>query len=289
MQGKIGIIGGSGLYDIEKIQSPNRVKVKTPFGDPSDDYVTGELEGVEVVFLARHGKGHRILPSEINYRANIYGMKKLGVDRIISISACGSLKNELKPLDIVIPDQIVDRTNYGRRMTFFGDGIVAHIQFAEPFCPELSQLLYEAGHEAGATMHFGGTYLNMEGPQFSTKAESNLYRSWGMDIIGMTNLAEAKLSREAEMCFATLACVTDYDCWHMEDEVETVSVEMIVKNLLKNVETSKDILRNVLLKLGKVRDCVCANALKDSIVTRPDAIPVETKKKLELIIGKYIK
>jgi len=289
MQGKIGIIGGSGLYDIEKIQSPNRVKVKTPFGDPSDDYVTGELEGVEVVFLARHGKGHRILPSEINYRANIYGMKKLGVDRIISISACGSLKNELKPLDIVIPDQIVDRTNYGRRMTFFGDGIVAHIQFAEPFCPELSQLLYEAGHEAGATMHFGGTYLNMEGPQFSTKAESNLYRSWGMDIIGMTNLAEAKLSREAEMCFATLACVTDYDCWHMEDEVETVSVEMIVKNLLKNVETSKDILRNVLLKLGKVRDCVCVNALKDSIVTSPDVIPVETKKKLELIIGKYIK
>ena len=289
MQGKIGIIGGSGLYDIEKIQSPNRVKVKTPFGDPSDDYVTGELEGVEVVFLARHGKGHRILPSEINYRANIYGMKKLGVDRIISISACGSLKNELKPLDIVIPDQIVDRTNYGRRMTFFGDGIVAHIQFAEPFCPELSQLLYEAGHEAGATMHFGGTYLNMEGPQFSTKAESNLYRSWGMDIIGMTNLAEAKLSREAEICFATLACVTDYDCWHMEDEVETVSVEMIVKNLLKNVETSKDILRNVLLKLGKVRDCVCVNALKDSIVTSPDVIPVETKKKLELIIGKYIK
>ena len=289
MQGKIGIIGGSGLYDIERIQSPNRVKVKTPFGDPSDDYVTGELEGVEVVFLARHGKGHRILPSEINYRANIYGMKKLGVDRIISISACGSLKNELKPLDIVIPDQIVDRTNYGRRMTFFGDGIVAHIQFAEPFCPELSQLLYEAGHEAGATMHFGGTYLNMEGPQFSTKAESNLYRSWGMDIIGMTNLAEAKLSREAEMCFATLACVTDYDCWHMEDEVETVSVEMIVKNLLKNVETSKDILRNVLLKLGKVRDCVCVNALKDSIVTSPDVIPVETKKKLELIIGKYIK
>jgi 5'-methylthioadenosine phosphorylase len=289
MQGKIGIIGGSGLYDIEKIQSPNRVKVKTPFGDPSDDYVTGELEGVEVVFLARHGKGHRILPSEINYRANIYGMKKLAVERIISVSACGSLKEELKPLDIVVPSQFVDRTNHGREMSFFGSGVVAHIQFADPVCPHLSKELYDAGVKAGASMHLGGTYINMEGPQFSTKAESYLYRSWGMDIIGMTNLAEAKLAREAEICYATLACITDYDCWHMDQAVESVSIEMIIQNLLKNVDVSKRIVRSVLPELTKKRDCVCASALKDAIITRPNAIPAKKKKELELIIGKYIK
>jgi len=287
--GRIGIIGGSGFYNIEGIKEVKKVKVTTPFGDPSDEFITGTLEGKEVVFLARHDKGHKLLPSKINYQANIYGMKKLGVERIISVSACGSLKEELKPLDIVIPDQFVDRTNQARRMTFFGDGIVAHIQFAEPTCHDLSRALYEAGNEVGATMHLGGTYLNMEGPQFSTKAESKLYRSWDMDIIGMTNLAEAKLAREAEICYATLACITDYDCWHIEETSETVSVDMIIKNLCSNVEVSKNILKAVLPKLDKNRKCSCASALKDSIVTRPESIPADTKKKLDLIIGKYIR
>ena len=289
MSGKIGIIGGSGFYNIEGIKSVKEIRVKTPFGDPSSEYVTGMLEGAEVVFLARHDKGHRILPSEINYRANIYGMKKLGVERIISVSACGSLKEELKPLDIVVPSQFVDRTNSGRDMTFFGNGIVAHIQFADPVCPHLSKELYDAGIKAGASMHLGGTYVNMEGPQFSTKAESRLYRSWGMDIIGMTNLAEAKLAREAEMCYATLACITDYDCWHMDQAIESVSVEMIIQNLLKNVDVSKKIVKSVLPKLLKKRTCSCEHALKDSIITRPDAIPAKVKKDLELIIGKYVK
>ncbi|MDP3804354.1 MAG: S-methyl-5'-thioadenosine phosphorylase [Candidatus Omnitrophota bacterium] len=289
MKARIGIIGGSGFYNIEGIKKIKSIEVKTPFGKPSDKFVCGVLEGIEVVFLTRHGVGHRVLPSEINYRANIYGMKKLGVGRIISVSACGSLKEELKPLDIVIPDQFLDRTNYGRRMTFFGDGIVAHIQFAEPVCPNLSKSLYDAGRKAGADMHLGGTYVNMEGPQFSTKAESNLYRAWGMAIIGMTNLAEAKLAREAEICYATLACITDYDCWRMDQVCETVSLEMIMQNLLKNVDVSKNILKIVLPKLSEAKTCGCAAALKNSIVTRPKFIPAETKKKLELIIGKYIK
>lgn len=289
MNGKIGIIGGSGFYNIDGIKDVKAIEVKTPFGDPSDKFVCGVLEGVEVVFLARHGVGHKALPGEINYCANIYGMKKLGVERIISVSACGSLKEELKPLDIVIPDQFLDRTNSGRRMTFFGDGIVAHIQFAEPVCGHLSKALYDAGETAKAKMHLGGTYVNMEGPQFSTKAESHLYRSWGMDIIGMTNLAEAKLAREAEICYATLACITDYDCWRMDKTCKTVSLEMIIGNLLKNVDVSKNILKIVLPKLSNTRKCACATALKDSIVTRPQFISVDTKKKLELIIGKYIK
>lgn len=289
MSGKIGIIGGSGFYNIDGMKNIKKAKVKTPFGEPSSEFVTGELEGRRIVFLARHDKGHRILPSEINYRANIYGMKKLGVERIISVSACGSLKEELKPLDIVVPLQFVDRTNYGREMTFFGSGVVAHIQFAEPVCPYLSSALYEAGTKLGANMHLGGTYLNMEGPQFSTKAESYLYRAWGMDIIGMTNLAEAKLAREAEICYATLACITDYDCWHMDQAVESVSIEMIIQNLCKNVDTAKNIVKTVLNKLGDKRTCICASALKDSIVTRPEAIPRKTKKNLELIIGKYLK
>jgi 5'-methylthioadenosine phosphorylase len=289
MTGKIGIIGGSGFYDIDGIKNVKTVKVKTPFGDPSSEYVTGMIGNVEVVFLTRHDKGHRIMPSEINYRANIYGMKKLGVERIISVSACGSLKEELKPLDIVVPYQFVDRTNSGRKTTFFGNGIVAHIQFADPVCPHMAKELYDAGIKAGASMHLGGIYLNMEGPQFSTKAESYLYRSWGMDIIGMTNLAEAKLAREAEICYATLACITDYDCWHMDQAVESVSVEMIIQNLMKNVDVSKRIVKSVLPKLGKKRDCVCASALKDSIITSPDAIPAKRKKELKLIIGKYIK
>ncbi len=289
MSEKIGIIGGSGFYNIEGIRQVKHVKVKTPFGDPSDEFVTGVLEDKEVVFLARHGRGHRILPGELNYCANIYGMKKLGVDKIISISACGSLKEELKPLDIVVPNQFFDRTNQARRMTFFGDGIVAHIGFSEPFCPDLSKTLYEAGRRARANMHFGGTYLNMEGPQFSTKAESDLYRVWGMDVIGMTNMAEAKLAREAEICYATLACITDYDCWRMDKEEDGVSVEMIIQNLLKNIAVSKNILKIVLRDLGEARKCICREALKDAIITRPDAIPPALKKKLALIIGKYIK
>ncbi len=288
MSGKTGIIGGSGFYNIDGIKDVKAVKVKTPFGDPSGEYVTGSLEGARVVFLARHGKGHRMLPGEINYRANIYGMKKLGVDRIISVSACGSLREELKPLDIVVPSQFVDRTNHGREMTFFGSGIVAHIQFADPVCPHLSKELYDAGIKAGASMHLGGTYINMEGPQFSTKAESNLYRSWGMDIIGMTNLAEAKLAREAEICYATLACITDYDCWRMDKTNESVSLDMIIQNLLKNVDISKRIVKSVVPKLKKERDCICASALKDSIITRPELIRARRKRELKLIIGKYV-
>ena len=289
MSGKIGIIGGSGFYHIDGIMNVKTVKVKTPFGEPSDEFVTGMLEGREVVFLTRHGKGHRISPSEVNYCANIYGMKKLGVERIISVSACGSLKKELRPLDIVIPDQFVDRTSQGRRMTFFRDGIVAHIPFAEPVCADLSKSLYDAGRKVGASMRLGGTYLNMEGPQFSTRAESELYRSWGMDIIGMTNIGEARLAREAEICYATLGCITDYDCWYLSQAMETVSVELIIQNLLKNVDTSKNILRIVLKNLDTDRKCACRTALKDSIVTRPDAISPEAKKRLKVIIGKYVK
>ena len=289
MTGRIGIIGGSGFCNIEGIEKIKKVSVKTPFGDPSDDYVTGTLEGREVVFLTRHGKGHSISPSEVNYCANIYGMKKLGVDRIISVSAVGSLKRELKPLDIVIPDQFVDRTSQARRMTFFREGIVAHIAFSDPICPDLARALYGAGNKVGVTMHLGGTYLNMEGPQFSTKAESKLYRSWGMDIIGMTNIGEARLAREAEICYATLACVTDYDCWHLDEATESVSVELIIQNLLKNVGKAKDILRIALKNMATAENCTCRTALKDSIITRPESISAVTKQKLKLIIGKYIK
>lgn len=288
--GKIGIIGGSGFYNIEGIKNVKKVVVSTPFGKPSDSFMTGILCGKEVVFLARHGKAHNVLPSEINYRANIYAMKKLGVEKIISVSACGSLKEEHKPLDIVIPDQFIDRTNIGRMMTFFGDGIVAHIPFADPVCPHLSGALAKAGGKVGANIHMGGTYINMEGPQFSTKAESKLYRSWGVDIIGMTNLAEAKLSREAEICYATIACITDYDCWHADvEKCESVTLDMIMENLRKNVDTSKNILKAVLPELGKIGQCGCATALKDSIVTRSEFIPAKTKKKLSLIIGKYVR
>lgn len=289
MGGKVGIIGGSGFYQMDGIKRLKRIKVATPFGKPSDDFVTGVLEGVDVVFLARHGKGHSILPSELNYLANIYGMKKLGVDRIISVSACGSLRKDIQPLDIVIPDQFVDRTHQARRMTFFGEGVVGHIVFADPVCPELSKILYKSGKSLGANMHRGLTYINMEGPQFSTRAESELYRSWGMDIIGMTNMGEARCAREAEICYATMACVTDYDCWYLSEKVEHVSVELVIQNLMKNIDTSKKILRAALPKLACHRDCICASALKDAIMTNPDVMPAKTKKKLGLIIGKYIK
>lgn len=283
---RIGIIGGSGLYDIEGLRNTRSQRVSTPFGEPSDEFMLGELEGKEVVFLPRHGRGHKILPSEINYRANIFGMKKLGVDRIISVSAVGSFKEELKPLDMVIPDQFVDRTNQARKTTFFGDGIVAHISFADPVCPELCGVLHESGKKVGATLHKGGTYLNMEGPAFSTRAESLLYKIWGMDIIGMTNMAEARLAREAEICFSTLAMVTDYDCWHTSEDV---TVDIIIQNLMKNTEMAKRIIKEVVRSIPERGKCSCGSSLKDAIITARDAIPASTKKKLDIIVGKYLK
>jgi 5'-methylthioadenosine phosphorylase len=282
---KIGVIGGSGVYDIEELKNKRSQRISTPFGEPSDEVITGELSGREVVFLPRHGQGHRILPSELNYRANIFAMKKLDVDRIISVGAVGSLKEELKPLDMVIPDQFMDRTNQARKTTFFGEGIAAHISFAEPVCPELCDVLHKTGKEVGATIHKGGAYVNMEGPAFSTRAESFLYRKWGMDIIGMTNMTEAKLAREAEICFATLSMVTDYDCWH---ESEDVSVEIIIQNLMKNSETAKKILKNAIKNIPEKRNCSCGVSLKDAIITAKDKIPDSVKKKLDIIIGKYL-
>lgn len=284
--GRIGVIGGSGLYQINGIKNIKKVEVKTPFGKPSDKFITGTLSGRELVFLPRHGVGHRVSPSRINYRANIFGMKKLGVDRIISISACGSLKETIRPLDFVVVDQFIDRTNQAREMTFFDNGIVAHIVFAHPVCKELSALLYEAGKGLEFNIYSAGTYINMEGPAFSTLAESNLYRSWGIDIIGMTNMAEAKLAREAGICYSTLACVTDYDCWHPSHE--SVTIDMIIQNLLKNVENAKKILREVLESLPEERSCGCGDTLKYAIVTDKKLIPEKVKKDLSIIIGKYI-
>ena len=283
---KIGIIGGSGLYDIEGIQQLKKVDVKTPFGSPSDQFTTGILEGVEVAFLPRHGQGHVIAPSEINSRANIFGMKKLDVAAVISVSACGSLKEELKPMDFVIPDQFVDRTHQARPSTFFGGGIVAHVGFADPVSPEVAEVLYQSAKGLKLRVHQGGTYLNMEGPQFSTKAESNLYRSWGMDIIGMTNIVEAKLAREAEISYATLAAVTDYDCWHPSHE--TVTLEMIIANLNKNIANAKKIIKTAIPKLGRLTQFSAEGALQFSILTARERIPEKIKKDLDIIIGKYI-
>ena len=284
---RIGIIGGSGLYKIEGLKVTKQVDVKTPFGKPSDKFTIGKLENKETVFLPRHGIGHRISPSEINYRANIFAMKKLGVERIISVTACGSLREEMKPLDFVVVDQFVDRTNSGRKMTFFDRGIVSHIVFSHPVCPELSASLYSAGKSLNLNMHKGGTYINMEGPQFSTLAESKLYRSWGMDVIGMTNLAEAKLCREAEICYSTLACITDYDCWHPSHE--SVTLDMVIANLKKNVENAKKIVSKVIKDLKSERACGCKEALKFAIVTDRKLIPEKTKKDLDIIIEKYVK
>jgi 5'-methylthioadenosine phosphorylase len=284
---RIGIIGGSGLYNIEGLKVKECLKVKTPFGNPSSEFLVGELSGKEVVFLPRHGKGHHISPSEINYRANIYGMKKLGVEWIISVSACGSLKEELKPLDFVIPLQFVDRTNQARKYTFFDEGIVAHISFSNPVCPDLANLVSGAAKDSKAAVHLGGTYLNMEGPQFSTLAESNLYRSWGMDIIGMTNMAEARLAREAEICYVTLAAVTDYDCWREAEEA--VSIEVIINNLKKNVENAKKILKNIVSRIPENRTCGCKDSLKYAVITDRSVISKEVKKKLDVLIGKYVK
>jgi len=284
---KIGIIGGSGLYEMKGLENIEEVDIlDTPFGRPSDHFVTGKLGGADVIFLSRHGRGHRWSPSGINYRANIYELKKLGVDAIISVSACGSLKEEIKPLDFVIPDQFLDRTNRMRESSFFTEGIVAHVAFAEPVSEELTEILIDSAKEAGVNVHEKGTYVNMEGPQFSTKAESELYRSWGMDIIGMTNMTEAKLAREAEISYATLAAVTDYDCWH--ETHETVSVEMIIENLMKNVENAKKILGVAIPQIGKLKTFSAQGALEHAIITEKGLIPEQTKANLSIIIGKYI-
>jgi 5'-methylthioadenosine phosphorylase len=283
---RIGVIGGSGVYEMEGLTGVEEVRVKTPFGDPSDAIVVGTLEGVRVAFLPRHGRGHYISPSELPARANIYALKSLGVQRIIAISACGSMKEEIAPLHIVIPDQIFDRTK-GRPSTFFGEGIVAHIGFAEPFCADMRAKLLTAAAEAGATVHDGGTMVVMEGPQFSTKAESRIYRSWGVDVIGMTALPEAKLAREAEICYGTLALVTDYDVWHESEE--TVTVEMVIQNLLKNAEMAKKIIRMAVPTLGAPETCPCPHALDTAIITNPARIPAGTRKKLSLLLDKYLK
>jgi len=283
---KVGIIGGSGVYKIDGIKGLKKVSLKTPFGDPSDAYRTGTLEGVDVVFLPRHGARHTISPSEINYRANIFGMKMLGVENLVSVSACGSLKKELRPLDFVLPDQLVDRTNSGRAMTFYGGGVVVHVSVADPVCPRLLDIVFDAGAKMGLSVHRGGTYLNMEGPAFSTRAESNLYRSWGMDIIGMTNIAEARLAREAEMCYVIVAAVTDYDCWYAAEE--PVTVEMVVANLMKNADNSKGLLRAVVKKVAEAPACPCREALRYAIITQKDAISKPLKKKLYPLIGHYV-
>jgi len=284
-EAKIGIIGGSGLYKMVGMSEVEEVKINTPFGEPSDAIILGKLKGVRVAFLPRHGKGHRISPSELPTRANIYALKSLGVERIISVSAVGSLREEIKPLHLVIPNQLIDITK-GRDNTFFSSGIVGHISFAEPFCPVLSQVLFEAATKAGAKVHQGGTYLAMEGPQFSTKAEAQLYRSWGADIIGMTACPEAKLAREAEICYATIAFVTDYDCWH--PSYALVTTEMILTNLEKGVDMAKKILKLAVPTIPQKRDCVCATALKDAIATSRKYISDKAKQDLDLLIGKYL-
>jgi len=282
----IGIIGGSGLYDMAELTDREERQVSTPFGDPSSAYVLGTLRGKRVAFLARHGVGHRIMPSELNFRANIYGFKALGVEYILSASAVGSLKDEYKPLDLVIPDQFVDRTR-GRVSTFFGHGLVAHVGFAHPFCSILSDVAFRAAQAASATVHKGGTYLCMEGPQFSTLAESQLYRSWGMDIIGMTNLQEAKLAREAEICYTTIALVTDYDCWHPDHD--QVTVEMIIANLTQNAKMAQAVIADAVGRLPFERTCECATALKHAIITRRDAVPADTLRILAPLVGKYLR
>ena len=281
----IGIVGGSGLYEMAELTDRSERTVQTPFGNPSGPYVVGTLRGKRVAFLARHGKGHVLLPSEINYRANIYGFKVLGVERILSASAVGSLKEEYKPLDILIPDQFFDRTK-GRISTFFGRGLVAHVGFAHPFCSALSKIAGDAVQAVGATVHRGGTYVNMEGPQFSTLSESKLYRSWGMDVIGMTNLQEAKLAREAEICYSTLALVTDYDCWHPDHD--SVTVDLIVANLMQNAKTAQQAIAEAVGRISGARTCACKDALATAIITRPEHVPEQTKKELAPIVGKYL-
>jgi 5'-methylthioadenosine phosphorylase len=282
---KLGVIGGSGVYDMEALTDIQEVKPQTPFGEPSDAIVIGMLSGQRVAFLPRHGRGHRISPTEINSRANIFALKSLGVERIISISACGSLREDYAPRHIVIPDQLFDRTRQ-RPLSFFGGGLVVHISFAEPFCPDLSQALYEAVMATGATVHKGGAFVTIEGPRFSTKAESNVFRQWGMDIIGMTAVPEAQLACEAEICYATMAHVTDYDVWHETEE--TVTVEAVVKNLLANADVAKQAIQNLVPMLSEERTCACHHALRDAIITNRVAISEQVKKDLGLLVGKYL-
>lgn len=284
MTATIGIIGGSGLYSMPGFEAQEEVFIDTPFGKPSDNYIVGSLAGKQVAFLARHGRGHRISPSELNFRANIYGMKSLGVERILSLSAVGSLKEEHHPLDFVIPDQFFDRTR-GRVSTFFGDGLVAHISLADPICPQMAGVLYGACQSAGVSAKNGGAYLCMEGPAFSTKAESNVYRSWGMDVIGMTNLQEAKLAREAEICYVTAAMVTDYDCWHPEHDA--VTVNDIIANLVKNAGNAAKVVAAAVAAMPASRECKCGSALAHAIITDRKLVPPATLKKLDLIVGKY--
>lgn len=284
-QAEIGIIGGSGLYSMPGLTDIHELKQQTPFGDPSDVYVLGTLEGRKVAFLSRHGRGHRLMPTELNFRANIYGFKQLGVDRILSLSAVGSLKEEHKPLEFVVPDQFFDRTRH-RVDTFFGEGVVAHISFGDPICPQLAKVAEEACSKAGVAAKHGGTYVCMEGPQFSTKAESNIYRSWGMDVIGMTNLQEAKLAREAEICYVTIAMVTDYDCWHPHHD--SVTVDQIVAVLLKNAENACGVVRHAVAAMPQSRTCKCGSALSHAIITDRDKIPSATRQKLSLILEKYL-
>ena len=281
----IGILGGSGLYDMAELTDRDEVTVSTPFGNPSGPYVTGTLNGRKVAFLARHGPGHRLLPSELNFRANMYGFKVLGVEWILSASAVGSLQERYRPLDLVVPDQFFDRTR-GRISTFFGRGLAVHVSFAHPVCATLSGLACDSAKTVGATVHRGGTYVCMEGPQFSTLSESNLYRSWGMDVIGMTNLQEAKLAREAEICYATLALVTDYDCWH--EDRDSVSVDMVMANLTKNALMAQRVVSETVSHLPLPRTCECATALASAIITRPETIPEQTKEELAPIVGKYV-
>ena len=284
MKAEIGIIGGSGLYHMPGFEAQEEATIVTPFGEPSDNYVIGTLAGRKVAFLARHGRGHRISPSELNFRANIYGMKKLGVERILSLSAVGSLKEEHHPQEFVIPDQFFDRTR-SRVSTFFGDGLVAHISFADPVCPQMSEVVTSACRASGVTVKQGGTYLCMEGPAFSTKAESNVYRSWGMDVIGMTNLQEAKLAREAEICYVTTAMVTDYDCWHPEHGA--VTVNDIIANLVKNAENACKVVAAAVAAMPRERSCKCGSALAHAIITDRAMVPEATRKKLGILIDKY--
>ncbi len=283
-QAEIGIIGGSGLYSMPGLTDIHEITLETPFGKPSDAYVLGTLSGRKVAFLARHGRGHRLMPTELPYRANIHGLKQLGVERILSLSAVGSLKEEHKPMDFVVPDQFIDRTRH-RVDTFFGDGLVAHVGFGHPVCEETAKFVEEACRRAGVNAKHGGTYLNMEGPQFSTKAESNLYRSWGLDVIGMTNLTEARLAREAELCYVTVAMVTDYDCWHPEHD--HVTVEQIVGVLMKNAENACNVVREAVAVLPRERSCKCGSALSHAIITHKESVPPATLERLKLLVGKY--
>jgi 5'-methylthioadenosine phosphorylase len=284
-QAKIGVIGGTGLYQIEGMTNIQEIDLDTPFGKPSDSLIVGKLNGIGVAFLPRHGRGHSILPGEIPARANIYALKSLGVEHILAVNSCGSFKEELKPGDLVIPDQVIDRTQ-GRISTFFGNGVVAHVSMANPFCPNLSQILYDCSREAGASAHFKGTYISMEGPAFSTSAESRLYKSWGADVIGMTIFPEAKLAREAEICYASICCVTDYDSWREKEE--GVTADVIIACLRKNVEISKKIIKLAVGKIPTKRACECAVSLQSAIVTAPAVMTLEQRKKFDLLIGKYI-